>query len=75
MCDLSRAGAAENQKKQDMLGLREPRDLLLAEADLRLDAQLDCASEERLGVKYGYGSKSVGGQSSVCVRDAGGREK
>ena len=61
MCDLSRAGAAENQKKQHMLGLRESWDLLLAEADLRLDAQLDCASEERLGVKDGYGSKSVGG--------------
>ena len=61
MCDLSRgAGAAENQKKQDMLGLRKSRDLLLAEADLRLDAQFDCASEERLGVKDGYGSKSVG---------------
>ena len=61
MCDLSRAGAAENQKKQKVLGLRESRNLLLAEADLRLDAQLDCASEERLRGKDGYGSKSVEG--------------
>ena len=42
MCDLSRAGAADNQKKQGMLQHREFRDVLLAEADLRLDPQLDC---------------------------------
>ena len=42
ICDLSRAGAEENQKKQEVLGICVPRDLLFAEADLRLDAQLDC---------------------------------
>ena len=48
MCDLSRAGAEENQRKQEVLGICVPRDLTFAKADLRLDAQLDCKSEERL---------------------------
>ena len=48
----SRAGAAKNQKKQEMLDCRKSRDLLFAEDNLLLDAQLDCASEERLRVNY-----------------------
>ena len=75
MCDLSRgAGAAENQKKQAMLHVRIDRDLFPAEADLRLDAQLDCASEERLRVKDGCGSGGGGGEEGVVrVRDACGQ--
>ena len=42
MCDLSRAGAEENQKKQEVLGICVVRDPRLAEVDLRFDAQLDC---------------------------------